>query len=86
MVGKVAGENVIGAPPKEEKGAEEKGCGKTVVYAPYSVGPSLNPGVSLILGIRPLGGSHKLSSESSQLDHCTVSCFYLLRTELVDEP
>ena len=86
MVGQVAGKNVIGAPPKEEEGAKEKGGGKTVVYAPYSVGPSLNPCVSVILGIRPLGGSHKLFSECNQLDQCTISCFYLLRTELVDEP
>ena len=86
MVGKIAGEKVIGTPPKEEEGAKEKGGGKTVVYTPYSVGTSLNSCVSLILGIRPLCGSHKLSSGCSQLDHCTISCFYPLRTGLVDEP
>ena len=48
MVGKVAGEKIIRAPPKEEEGTKEKGGGKTVVYAPYPVGPSLNSRVSLI--------------------------------------
>lgn len=53
MVGKVAGEKFIGAPPKEEERTEEKGGGETVVYAPYSVSPSLQLCVStcLILAI-----------------------------------
>lgn len=41
MVGEVAGEEVVGAPPEEEEGAKEKCGGKTMVNTPYAVGSSL---------------------------------------------
>ena len=49
MVGEVAGEKVVGAPPEEEEGAKEKSCRKTVVDAPDSVGSSLGWCVSASL-------------------------------------
>ena len=55
MVGEVAGEKVVGAPPEEEEGAEKKSCRKTVVDAPDSVGSCLGWDVSAALVNRVLG-------------------------------
>ena len=55
MVGEVAGEKVVGAPPEEEEGAEKKSRRKTVVDAPESVGSCLVWSVSAALVNRVLG-------------------------------